>query len=144
MDVKEMNVGEQINLIDKTPVDGLNTANPALPVFDAVMMAFLKQLDAVDQKITRKLRQSILSQVSLRLSTLAERKSLNAWLTGAADKLDIHLGLVDMQNCLNHAYHSACDYLGPVEADEILEKAVTETEELPIAIEFSPSNFFRK
>ena len=72
-----MNVGEQINLIDKTPVDSLNTANPALPVFGAVMMSFLKQLDAVDQKITRKLRQSILSQVSLRLSTLTERKRLN-------------------------------------------------------------------
>ena len=139
-----MNVGEEINTIDTTPMDSLNTANPALPVFDAVIMAFLKQLDAIDQKITRKLRQSILSQVSLRLSTLAERKSLNAWLTGAADKLDINIELVDMQICLNHAYHSACDYLGPVEADEILEKAVTETEELAISTEFSPSNFFRK
>ena len=139
-----MNVSEQVSLIDKNKMDSPNTVNPALPVFDAVMTVFLKQLEALDQKVTKKLRQSILSQVSLRLSSLAERQKLNAWLTGSADKLDINIELVDMQHCLHHTYHSACVYVGPTEADVLLAKAVSETEALPIAMEFSPQNFFKR
>ena len=137
-----MNVSEQVTLIDEDQVDSHETVNLALPVFDAVMTVFLKQLDAVDQKVTKKLRQSILSQISLRLSSLAERQQLNAWLTGTADKLEINIGLVDMQHCLHHAYHSACEFFGPTEADELLAKAVTETEAMPIAMEFSPQKLF--
>lgn len=137
-----MNGSEQANLIDKNEIVSPNTANPALPVFDAVMTMFLKQLEVLDQTVTKKLRQSILSQVSLRLSSLAERQKLNAWLTGNEDKLDINIGLVDMQHCLHHTYRSACDYFGPTEADELLAKAVSETETLPVAIEFSPQRLF--
>lgn len=137
-----MNVSEQANLIDKNEIDSPNTANPALPVFDAVMTIFLKQLEALDQKVTKKIQQSILSQVSLRLSSLTERQKLNAWLSGSTDKLDINIGLVDMQHCLRHTYQSACVYFGLTEADELLAKAISETETSPIATEFSPQKFF--
>jgi hypothetical protein len=137
-----MNVSEQVTLTNQNEMDSSSTVNPALPVFVAVMTVFLNQLEALDQKVTKKLRQSILSQVSLRLSSLAERQKLNAWLTGSADKLDINIGLVDMQHCLHHTYHSACVYFGPTEADVLLAKAVSETETLPIATEFSPQKLF--
>ena len=139
-----MNANEHVTVINDKQVNNIGMQNPALPVFDAVMTVFLDQLEALDQKVTKKLRQSILSQISLRLSSLKERQKLNAWLTGRADKLDINIGMVDMQHCLNHTYHSACVYFGPTEAEELFAKAVAETEALPIAESFSPTRFFKK
>lgn len=139
-----MSISEQINLVDENRIDNFEVMGQAVPVFDAVLKAFLTQLDTLDIKKTKTLRQSILSQLSLRLSSQLERQRLNAWLTGDADKLEIDLGLADMQNCLVHAYHSVCDSLGPTITDEILAKALRETAELPIAAQFSPTNLFRK
>ncbi len=134
-----MNAGKQVDLVVETQTDNHGAVNEALPVFEAVMTSFLTQLDAIDQKVTKKLRQSIFAQVSLRLSSLVERQHLNAWIMGSADQLQINIGVVDMQNCIYHAYHSACESFGPSETDELLAQAVKQTEAMPIAREFAPS-----
>ncbi|MDH3949142.1 MAG: hypothetical protein OEU74_09300 [Gammaproteobacteria bacterium] len=137
-----MNAGEQVALIDEGQTDRFEAVNAALPVFESTLTVFLNQLDAIDQKVTKKLRQSILAQVSLRLSSQIERQHLNAWITGSADRLEINIGVGDMQNCIHHAYHSACEYFGPTKTDEFLSKAVKHTETLPIAMGFSPHKLF--
>lgn len=134
-----MNAGKQVDLVVETQTDNHGSDNEALPVFEAIMTSFLTQLDAIDQKVTKKLRQSIFAQVSLRLSSLVERQHLNAWIMGSADQLQINIGLVDMQNCIHHAYHSACESFGPSETDELLAQALKQTEAMPIAKEFAPS-----
>jgi len=133
-----MNAGKKVDLIVEGQTDSHEADNEALPVFEAIMTAFLNELDAVDQKVTKKLRQSIFAQVSLRLSSLVERQHLNAWIMGSADQLQINIGVVDMQNCIHHAYHSACESFGPSETDELLAQAVKQTETMSIAREFSP------
>ena len=137
-----MNVNEQVALINEGEMVSGEVVNPALQVFQATMKVFLNQLDAIDQKVTKKLRQSILAQMSLRVSSLLERQQLNAWITGSADQLQINIGLVDMQNCVHHAYHYACENIGPSETDELLEKAVKQAESMPVAREFSPRKLF--
>ena len=137
-----MNANKQVALMNEAQTDHLDAANPALPVFEATMMTFLDQLEVIDQKVTKKLRQSILAQLSLRLSSLVERQQLNAWITGSADQLQINIGVADMQNCIHHAYHYACENFGPSETDELLEKAVKQTETMSIARVFSPRKLF--
>ena len=128
--------------MNEAQTDRPDATNPAMPVFEATMKGFLNQLEAIDQKVTKKLRQSILAQMSLRLSSLPERQQLNAWITGSTDQLLINIGLVDMQNCIHHAYHYACENIGPSETDELLEKAVKQTETMSIAREFPPRKLF--
>ena len=137
-----MNANKQAALMNEAQTDRPDATNPAMPVFEATMKGFLNQLEAIDQKVTKKLRQSILAQMSLRLSSLPERQQLNAWITGSTDQLLINIGLVDMQNCIHHAYHYACENIGPSETDELLEKAVKQTETMSIAREFPPRKLF--
>lgn len=138
LDVEMMNAGKKVDLVVEGQTERLGVDNEALPVFEAIMNEFLNQLDAIDQKVTKKLRQSIFAQVSLRLSSLVERQHLNAWIMGSADQLKINIGVADMQNCIHHAYHSACESFGPSETDELLAQAVKQTETMSIAREFSP------
>ena len=137
-----MNTSEQAVLSEEGQTDFPGEVNPALPVFETTMKVFLNQLDSIDHKVTRKLRQSILAQLSLRLTSLVERQQLNAWITGSADHLAVNIGLADMQNCIHHAYHYACENFGPSETDEHLEKALELAETMPIAKEFSPRRLF--
>lgn len=137
-----MNASKQAVLSDDGQADCPDAVNPALPVFEATMKDFLTQLDTIDHNVTRKLRQSILAQLSLRLNSLVERQQLNAWITGTTDHMAVNIGLADMQNCIHHAYHYACEKFGPSETDDFLEKALQEAETMPIAKEFSPRKLF--
>lgn len=114
--------------------------NIALPVFATVLNQFLHQLESVEPKITQKLRQSVLAQISLCLSSKEERQRLNAWLRGDVEQLEVDLNLLNMQQSIHHAYLGASDYFGPARADELLTTAVKQTESLPIAREFAPAN----
>ncbi len=135
-----MNVSEQVSPLAEAQIETDTVTNTALPVFASVLKQFLFQLDSIDAKVMRKLRQTVLAQISLCLSSLEERQNLNAWISGNTDQLQINIGLVNMQNCVHHAYISACDYLGPSRADQILTQVIKETENLPIAREFAPGN----
>lgn len=112
----------------------------ARPVFAAVLKKYLSQLESIEPKITQKLRQSVLAQISLCLANKEERQRLNAWLRGNVDQLEVELNLRNMQQSIHHTYLGACDYFGPARADEILTRAIKETESLPIAHEFAPAN----
>ncbi len=138
-----MSAGEQVVLVNENQTDPLNIANPALSVFETMVTIFLTRLEELDQKVTKKLRQSILDQVSLRLSTLAERQRLHAWIMGTSDRLEINIEVGDMQNCVHHAYHSACEYFGPGETDKLLTQALKQTEGMPVAKDFSPRNLLK-
>jgi hypothetical protein len=135
-----MNASEQVSPLAEVQIETHTAANMALPVFATVLKQFLIQLELIDAKVTRKLRQSVLAQISLCLSSLEERQNLNAWIIGNTEQLQIKIGLVNMQNCIHHAYISACDYFGPSRADEILNQIIKDTESLPIAREFAPGN----
>ena len=135
-----MNAIEQVSPLAETQIDTHMVVNAALPVFASVLKQFLLQLDLIDAKVTRKLRQTVLAQISLCLSSQEERQNLNAWISGNTDQLQVKIGLVNMQNCIHHAYMSACDYFGPSRADEILTQVIKDTESLPIAREFAPAN----
>ncbi len=133
-----MNPGEQAVLKSETQPNCPARASAALPVFESIMTGFLNQLETLDKKVSKKLRQSILAQVSLRLSSLKERQRLNAWISGSAERLEIDIRVSDMQNCIHHAYHYACDNFGPIEADELMANAVKQTESMAIALDFPP------
>lgn len=135
-----MNASEQVSPLVESQIETHIVANTALPVFASVLKQFLNQLELIDSKVTRKLRQSLLAQISLCLSSLEERQNLNAWIVGKTDLLEVKIGVVDMQHCIHHAYISACDYFGPTRADEILTQVIKDTESLPGAREFAPSN----
>ena len=135
-----MNASEQVSPLAEAQIETHTVTNTALPVFASVLKQFLLQLDSIDAKVMRKLRQTVLAQISLCLSSLEERQNLNAWMIGNTDQLQVKIGLVNMQNCIHHAYMSACDYFGPGRADEILTKVIKDTENLPIAREFAPGN----
>jgi len=135
---KMMKAGKRVDLVDEGQTESLEAGKAAMPVFEAMMTTFLNQLNAIDQKVTNKLRQSIFAQVSLGLSTLAERQQLNAWIIGSAEQLQVNIGVADMQNCIHHAYHCACAHFGPNETDDLLAIAVKQTEAMPIAREFAP------
>jgi hypothetical protein len=140
MEKEMMNVSEQVSPLAEAQIETDTVTNIALPVFASVLKQFLFQLDSIDAKVMRKLRQTVLAQISLCLSSLEERQNLNAWISGNTDQLQINIGLVNMQNCVHHAYISACDYFGPSRADQILTQVIKETENLPIAREFAPGN----
>lgn len=140
MESESINPEIQFDSLNESFQPNSSVKNVALPVFDAVLKQFLKQLEALDPKITKKLRQSILAQISLCLSSKEERQRLNAWLRGNVDGLEVELNLLSMQQSIHHAYIGACDYFGPVRADELLTTAIKETEGLPIAREFAPAN----
>jgi len=140
METEIMNASEQFSPVTESLIEAHRGNSPALPVFAAVLKQFLGQLESVDARVTKKLRQSVLAQISLCLSSLKERQHLNAWIEGNADQLQVDIGVVDMQHCIHHAYMGACDYFGPSRADEILTKAIKDTESMPIAKEFAPSN----
>lgn len=134
-----MNAGKQVDSVEQGQTESPWAVNAALPVFETIMTTFLNQLDALDQKVTKKLRQSILAQVSLGLSSLTEKQQLNAWIMGYADQLQVNIGVVDMQKCIHHAYHCACEHFGPSETDGLLATAVKQTETMPFARDFAPS-----
>lgn len=112
----------------------------ARPVFAAVLKHYLTQLESIDVKITQKLRQSVLAQISLYLANKEERQRLNAWLRGDVEQLEVELNLRNMQQSIHHAYMGVCDYFGPARADELLTTAIKSTESLPIAHAFAPTN----
>ncbi len=114
--------------------------NAATAVFERILSNFLRQLEAIDPKVTNKLRQTVRTQVSLSLSSLVERQRLNSWIMGYTDKLQVVISINDMQHCIHHAYMSACDYFGPTRADVILSNAVKYSETLPAAKVFAPRN----
>ena len=134
MEKEMMNVSEQVSPLAEAQIETDTVTNIALPVFASVLKQFLFQLDSIDAKVMRKLRQTVLAQISLCLSSLEERQNLNAWISGNTDQLQINIGLVNMQNCVHHAYISACDYFGPSRADQILTQVIKETENLPSRI----------
>ena len=140
MESEKMNASKQVSPIVDPHIETQSVTNTALPVFANVLKRFLKQLDATDAKVTRKLRQSMLAQISLSLSSLEERQQLKAWLEDHTDQLQVKISVVNMQHCIHHAYISASDLFGPSRADEIISIAIKETESLPIAREFAPSN----
>jgi len=135
-----MNASEQVSPLGEVQIETHTIAKTAQPVFASVLKQLLIQLESIDAKVTRKLRQSVLAQISLCLSSLEERQNLNAWIEGNTDQLQVKIEVVDMQHCIHHAYISACDYFGPTRADEILTQVIKDTESLPIAREFAPSN----
>jgi len=135
-----INASEQVSPLSEAQIEIRTSANTALPVFASVLKQFLIQLELIDTKVTSKLRQSVRAQISLCLSSLEERQNLNAWMIGNTDQLQVKIDLVKMQNCIHHAYMSACDYFGPGRADEILSQVIKDTENLPIAREFAPGN----
>lgn len=140
METEMMNASEQISPVIDSQIEVHRVTSPALAVFAAVLKLFLTQLESVDARVTKKLRQSVLAQISLCLSSLKERQHLNAWMEGNTDQLEVEIGVVDMQHCIHHAYMGACNYFGPSRADELLSKAIKDTEDMPIAKEFAPSN----
>ena len=123
MEKEIMNVSEQVNQVVEPQMETQTVTRTALPVFTAVLKHFLNQLESIDTRVTRKLRQSLLSQISLCISSLEERQYLNAWIEGDIEQLVVKIGLADMQHCIHHAYRSACDSFGPTSADEILTKS---------------------
>ena len=137
-----MNANEQTVLKQNSQSVPLETSNPALPVFQTMMTILLTKLEQIDQKAIKKLRQSILAQLSLRLTSLQERQRLNAWIMGSAERLEVNIKVTDMRNCIHHAYRYACDMFGPSEADELLENALAQTECMNITSAFSPRQLF--
>jgi hypothetical protein len=135
-----ISVSNQIETDTETEVSPGVSKKAALAVFEVVLINFLSQLEATDSEITTKVRQSVRTQVSLNLSSLAERQRLNSWIMGNTDKLQVNISMDDMQHCVHHAYMSACDYFGPTRADVMLANAVKASEALTAAKEFDPRN----
>lgn len=133
-------ISKEIELDTEAQVTARPLKNAALEVFECVLFNFLQRMDAIDTDITKKLRQSVRTQVSLNLSSLVERQRLNSWIMGYTDKLQVEISMNDMQLCIHHAYMSACDYFGPTQADMMLSNAVKGCESLPVAKEFAPRN----
>ena len=133
-----INSSNQIETDAETSVPTIKPKNAALEVFEAVLSSFLRQLEAIDPKITMKLRQSVRTQMSLSLSSLVERQRLNSWIMGYTEKLQVDISVSDMQHCVHHAYMTACDYFGPTKSDVMLSSAVKASEALPAAKEFAP------
>lgn len=140
MESEVVNVKMHIGSLNESFQPNSSVKNVALPVFAAVLKQFLQQLETVDPKITQKVRQSVLAQISLCLSSKEERQRLNAWLRGNVEELEVELNLINMQQSIHHAYIWTSDYFGPVRADELLTSAINKTESLPIAREFAPAN----
>ena len=140
METEIMNASKQVSPVLDPQTETQSVTNTALPVFAYVLKRFLSQLDAIDAKATRKLKQSMLAQISLSLSSKEERQQLNAWMEGQTDQLLVKISVVNMQHCIHHAYISASDFFGPSRADEIISMAIKDTESMSIAREFAPSN----
>lgn len=135
-----ISASNQVEVDAEAQVLTVEQKNAAIEVFESILFNFLRQLEAIDAEITKKLRQTVRTQVSLNLSSLVERQRLNSWIMGYTDKLQVVISINDMQHCVHHAYMSACDYFGPSRADVILSNAVKYSETLPAAKEFAPRN----
>jgi len=111
---------------------------PATVVLEAVLHALFRQLDEEYPVLTDKLRRYLshhLAGVDLALGPFSE---LSQWLSGLRPHLNHAYSEGQMRALVHIAYVGGCEYLGPVQIDTLLARAVEEAEHLPQARHFAP------
>ncbi|HKK05823.1 MAG TPA: hypothetical protein VKA50_08255 [Gammaproteobacteria bacterium] len=111
---------------------------PATAILEAVLRSLFLQLDEEYPLVTNKLRRYLSQHLAALGLELAPFSELSQWLSGLREHLNHTYSEVQMRGLLHVAYVGGCEYLGPVQIDTLLARAIDKAEHLPEAKDFAP------
>ncbi len=117
---------------------GATAGTAATVVFEVVLRGFCNRLESQSpQGFPACVRYVVTNLPKLRLTPAAEA-GLASFLRRISDRLSEAYGPETMQSLLHLLYVAACEFFGPVKADELLAAAVADAERTPEARLFPP------
>jgi hypothetical protein len=113
---------------------------PGTLIFEAVFEDFLHLIEE-KQPISLQIRSYIDMHLGKVLSNGPVSVQVSCWLRGKQPNLADGLDVTEMRTILHMAYVLACEYMGPVAADNLLAQAVRHCEAQELSRQFSPRKF---
>lgn len=119
---------------------GKAQGKPRTQIFESVFEDFLHLIEE-KQPISLQIRSYIDMHLGRILSNGPVSVQVSRWLRGKQAHLDDGLDLAEMRTILHMAYVLACEYIGPIAADNMLAQAVHHCEGQDLSRQFSPREF---
>ncbi|CAG0995065.1 hypothetical protein MTYP_02505 [Methylophilaceae bacterium] len=107
-------------------------------VFVLLLTQMLGKYDAVSQGGIRNYLLENLGQIKADQFSIARLKD---WLAGYSSNLAANFGIEQLQQLINLAYVSMCQYVGPVKADQLLAQSLREVERQAAALKVNLRDF---
>ncbi|MEX8518598.1 MAG: hypothetical protein AB3X44_08810 [Leptothrix sp. (in: b-proteobacteria)] len=115
---------------------------PEQAVFSGLIRAILAEVQQFHSSVIEDFRTDSLKELGkLRVSGQAKHDFKQAWLRPLQDEWQISATATELAELMHLIYIGLCESIGPVEADQVLARALRSTERLPEARSFSPKRF---
>jgi hypothetical protein len=115
---------------------------PEQAVFSGLIRAILDEIQQFHSAVMEDFRTDSLKELGkLRVSGQAKHDFKQAWLRPLQDEWQISATTTELAELMHLVYIGLCESIGPVEADQVLGRALRSAERLPEARIVSPKRF---